>query len=122
MNDSKLFHCWLQQKIKKFLEILQKDLKLGVGNRIDSVLSQAMYFGLAFSRVGLDFRVLMVPIFEEAVLDQLRNSLSTGLSNFEESLGKVNWSELSETSKSFSGSYDQKELIEASFLIFLIIF
>lgn len=99
----------MQHKIKKFLEILKKDLKLGVGNRIDSVLSQAMYFGLAFSRVGLDFRVLMVPIFEEAVLDQLRKSLGIGHNKFEESLGKVNWSELSETSKSFRSSYDQDQ-------------
>ena len=55
-NESRLFYCWLQQKIKRFLSVLRKDLRLGVGSRMDSVLSQAMYFGLAFSRVGLDFR------------------------------------------------------------------
>ena len=100
-SESKLFFCWLQQKIKNFLNILRKDLKLGVGNRLDSVLSQAMYFGLAFSRVGLDFRVLMVPIFEEAVLDQMRASFRNANAKFEESLGKLNWSELYvETGKS----------------------
>lgn len=66
----------------------------GVGNRIDSVLSQSMYFGLAFSRVGLDFRALMVPIFERAILDQFERALKQANGKFEESLTKVNWSEL----------------------------
>jgi len=111
-TDSKLFLCWLQQKIKIFLEILRKDLKLGVGNRIDSILSQAMYFGLAFSRVGLDFRVLMVPLFEEAVLDQVRKYLDIGQLKFEDSLAKVNWSELYlENSKDLVNSFE-KEFVQ----------
>jgi hypothetical protein len=74
-NEAKLFYCWLQQKIKNFLAVLSRDLKMGVGNRLDSVLSQSMYFGLAFSRVGLDFRVLMVPLFEEAILNQIKKHI-----------------------------------------------
>jgi hypothetical protein len=92
--ESKLFYYWLQQKIKNFLYTLKKDLGLGVGTRLDSVLSQAMYFGLAFSRVGLDFRALMVPIFEEAILNKLKTVLQNGNSKFDESLSKLNWSEL----------------------------
>ncbi len=68
--------------------------KKGVGNRIDSVLSQAMYFGLAFSRVGLDFRALMVPIFEEAILEQFRRTMVQAGAKFDESVGTLNWSEL----------------------------
>jgi conserved oligomeric Golgi complex subunit 8 len=93
-NESKLFYCWLQQKIKTFLHILDNDLRLGVGARLDSVLSQSMYFGLAFSRVGLDFRVLIVPIFEEVILEHMSKSFAIANVKFEESLGKVNWSEL----------------------------
>ena len=104
-NESKLFFCWLQQKIKVFLSILRNDLRLGVGARLDSVLSQSMYFGLAFSRVGLDFRVLIVPIFEEAILEQMSKSFATANAKFEESLGKLNWSELYlENSKSSNSS------------------
>lgn len=95
-----------------FLQVLKKDLKLGVGNRIDSVLSQAMYFGLAFSRVGLDFRVLMVPIFEEAVVDQVKKSLGFGFLKFEDELVKVNWNELFlENSKSYSHDQIQNQTI-----------
>lgn len=103
LNESKLFYCWLQQKIKSFLLVLKKDLKLGVGNRLDSVLSQSMYFGLAFSRVGLDFRVLLVPIFEDAILEQFKTSINMANSKFEDSLVKLNWSDLNvESIKSIS--------------------
>ena len=113
LSDSKLFHCWLQQKIKTFLQVLQTDLKLGVGNRIDSILSQSMYFGLAFSRVGLDFRVLMVPLFEEAIMQEIKKSLDLAQLKFEDSLTKVNWSELYlENSKSFSNTYAKHNLIK----------
>jgi len=93
-NEAKLFYCWLQQKIKNFLAVLKRDLNTGVGNRLDSVLSQSMYFGLAFSRVGLDFRVLMVPLFEEAILNQIKKHIHTANSKLEDSLNKLNWSEL----------------------------
>ena len=80
--------------IKSFLNILKKDLKLGVGNRMDSVLSQSMYFGLAFSRVGLDFRALMVPVFEKAIIEQVQKSLDQANFKFEENLTKTNRSDL----------------------------
>lgn len=114
LNESKLFLCWLQQKIKSFLQILRKDLKLGVGNRIDSVMSQSMYFGLAFSRVGLDFRALMMPIFEEAILEQFKNSLKTAVTKFKESMEKLNWSELMVESSKLSTQMNQSKPIEFS--------
>ncbi|RNA08820.1 conserved oligomeric Golgi complex subunit 8 [Brachionus plicatilis] len=94
MNESKLFYCWLQSKISQFLAILDKDLRLGVGSRIDSLLSQAMYFGLAFSRVGLDFRALMVPLFERVILSKVSQQVTLAQDKFNESLGKLNWVEL----------------------------
>ncbi len=59
-----------------FLAVLSSDLRRGVGDRLESVLAQCMYFGLSFGRVGADFRSLAAPIFEEAAFDKFNQSLS----------------------------------------------
>ena len=61
-----LFTAWINNRIQQFLVVLQEDLSKGVNN-IESVVGQAMYFGLSFSRVGYDFRQLLAPIFTAAV-------------------------------------------------------
>merc|ERR1712038_445096 len=84
--DSALFYNWVNNKIGEFLEILKNDLARGASS-FDTILSQCMYFGLSFSRVGTDFRPLMVPIILDAIRskfehhclrakDQLRTTLS----------------------------------------------
>ena len=62
-------------QIWQFLHILEKDLQRGVGGRMDSVLSQCMYFGLSFSRIGADFRSLIAPVFVRSLADSFRHSL-----------------------------------------------
>ena len=69
------FHPLVLQ-ISQFLGILQQDLQLGVSGRLDSILGQCMYFGLSFSRVGADFRGLLVPIFQRAVLREFTDAIS----------------------------------------------
>ena len=50
------------------MSVLKKDLDSGLASRLDSVFSQCMYFGLSFSRVGADFRSVMIPIFNRTVM------------------------------------------------------
>jgi hypothetical protein len=40
-----LFTSWLSKKIGEFLEVLERDLEADIGS-LESVLGQAMYFGL----------------------------------------------------------------------------
>jgi hypothetical protein len=41
---------------------------VGEGGSLASVLDHAMYCGGSLGRVGLDFRPLLAPLFEQAVL------------------------------------------------------
>ena len=59
--------------------MLRKDLQLGVANSLDSVI---------------DFRALMVPIFEEAICKHFADALHTANGKFDEALAKCNWFEL----------------------------
>ena len=77
-----LFSAWLDRRISIFIDTLKKDLDaivVSIKQRatssssmtyggLDSLLNQAMYFGQSFGRIGADFRLSLVPIFQDAAL------------------------------------------------------
>ena len=77
-----LFSAWLDRRISIFIDTLKNDLDaivLSIKQRatssssmtyggLDSLLNQAMYFGQSFGRIGADFRLSLVPIFQDAAL------------------------------------------------------
>jgi len=69
-NNRLLFSSWLSRKVEEFIKILEQDLEQTSGS-IETLLGQAMYFGLSFSRVGFDFRPVLVPVFERMMMKQL---------------------------------------------------
>lgn len=86
LNESSIFHGWVLQKVSQFLKVLERDLQRGLGGRLDSVLGQCMYFGLSFSRVGVDFRGQLTPIFQAVALQLFKAATQEALSTFQEDM------------------------------------
>lgn len=55
-------------------------------NSFDGILGQCMYFGLSFSRVGVDFRGLMVPIFTKVIEDTFVSNMEACDKRFEQQM------------------------------------
>ncbi|KAL3265236.1 hypothetical protein HHI36_009450 [Cryptolaemus montrouzieri] len=47
-----------------------------------------MYFGLSFSKVGCDFRPLLIPIFTKRIANDFKSMVSEATSNFEKNIEK----------------------------------
>lgn len=85
-NNSKsncaIFHSWMTMKISWFLHTLETDISSNLGGRIDSVFAQCMYFGLSFSRVNIDFRPLLIPIFQNVILRKFQSEIELATQRF----------------------------------------
>ncbi|XP_051580904.1 conserved oligomeric Golgi complex subunit 8-like [Myxocyprinus asiaticus] len=86
LNESAIFHGWVVQQAAQFMETLDRDLQRGVGSRLDSLLGQCMYFGLSFSRVGVDFRGQLAPIFQRVSIDTFRKAVQEAVDKFQEDM------------------------------------
>ena len=73
-----LFSSWLSRKVQQFVKTVLEDLGSGVTS-FESILGQAMYFGLSFGRVGFDFRPLLAPLFSDAIERQFLSKLEPEL-------------------------------------------
>ncbi|KAG8183597.1 hypothetical protein JTE90_025149 [Oedothorax gibbosus] len=92
-----IFHSWIAWKISWFLCILEQDISQDLGGRIDSVLAQCMYFGLSFSRVNIDFRSLLVPLFQNVALKKLCAALDRATGRFESTMETFTFSTYTNT-------------------------
>lgn len=80
-----IFVSWQHEKIEDFLRMLEHDLAMCNGSLMDisSILGQCMYFGVSFSRIGVDFRAQLVPIFLKSITKYLNVSLKKATKEFE---------------------------------------
>lgn len=80
-----MFNSWLHDKIDDYLKTLESDLSMSNFSLIDisSILGQCMYFGVSFSRIGFDFRALLVPIFLKSITRYLHLCVMRATKQFE---------------------------------------
>lgn len=75
-----LLYSWAMEKLSTLLAALEALLpRVGTGARLSSLLSQVMYAGAALGRAGVEFRPLLPPLFEPALLGVFKASTQAPL-------------------------------------------
>ena len=87
-----LLHVWSSRRINAYLQDLRTHLPfVHEGANLSSVFEHCMYCGMSLGRIGLDFRCLLVPVFEDAVVKLFRKHTKNALSIFGSMLANYKW-------------------------------
>ncbi|XP_075489197.1 conserved oligomeric Golgi complex subunit 8-like [Primulina tabacum] len=90
--DGGLLFDWAMHQITLHLKTLKVMLpKISEGGSLSNILDQCMYCAMGLGWVGLDFRGLLPPLFEEAVLNLFSKNMSTAVENFQLVLDSHRW-------------------------------
>ncbi|KAL6623328.1 hypothetical protein ACP70R_033207 [Stipagrostis hirtigluma subsp. patula] len=90
--DGGLLFSWAMQQISNHLATLQVMLpNITEGGSLSNILDQCMYCAMGLALVGLDFRGLLPPIFENAVLNLFSKNMSAAVENFQVVLDSHRW-------------------------------
>ncbi|EGG23685.1 oligomeric Golgi complex component [Cavenderia fasciculata] len=85
--DDFILYGWIELKISHYLTTLETTLPLiKEGSGIAYILENAMYYSSSMSRVGVDFRPLLAPLFERTITNFLISKSATATHHFLESL------------------------------------
>ncbi|CAA0838416.1 conserved oligomeric Golgi complex component-related / COG complex component-related [Striga hermonthica] len=90
--DGGLLFDWAMHQITLHLKTLKIMLpKISEGGSLSNILDQSMYCAMGLGWVGLDFRGLLPPLFEEAVLNLFSKNMRTAIENFQLVLDSHRW-------------------------------
>ncbi|KAL6536221.1 conserved oligomeric Golgi complex component [Orobanche gracilis] len=82
--DGGLLFDWAMHQITLHLKTLTIMLpKINEGGSLSNILDQCMYCAMGLGWVGLDFRGLLPPLFEDAVLNLFSKNMRTAVENFQ---------------------------------------
>jgi len=87
-----LLSTWVGAKVENFLGEVRRVLpEVTDSALLNNILKQCMYCGLSLSRVGVDFRVLLLPIFTDHLLKLFSTNLDELEGLFSGALTKHDW-------------------------------
>uniref|UniRef100_A0ACD5XS60 Uncharacterized protein n=1 Tax=Avena sativa TaxID=4498 RepID=A0ACD5XS60_AVESA len=91
-SDGGLLFSWAMHQVSNHLTTLQVMLpNITEGGSLSNILEQCMYCAMGLGLVGLDFRCLLPPIFENAVLNLFSKNMSMAVENFQVVLDSHRW-------------------------------
>ncbi|KAK9131247.1 hypothetical protein Sjap_011734 [Stephania japonica] len=82
--DGGLLFSWAMHQLTSLLRTLKTMLpKITEGVTLSNILDQCMYCAMGLGWVGLDFRGLLPPLFEHAVLNLFSKNMKAAVENFQ---------------------------------------
>lgn len=90
--DGGILYSWAHHRICLYVDTIRQHLpRIPEGGNLMSVLEHCMYCGMSLGRMGLDFRALLPPMFEAAVMAIFRKAVASSVGNFAKSLDLHKW-------------------------------
>ncbi|ONK55079.1 uncharacterized protein A4U43_UnF7830 [Asparagus officinalis] len=109
-SDGGLLFSWAMHQIENHLTTLEVMLpKITEGGSLSNILDQCMYCAMGLGLVGLDFRGLLPPLFEDAVLNLFSKNLRTAVENFQVVLDSHRWVPLPSVGFTTNGAIDENQ-------------
>lgn len=106
--DGGLLFSWAMHQIKSHLGTLEALLpKITEGGSMSNILDQCMYCAMGLGLVGLDFRGLLPPLFEGAVINLFSKNMRTAVENFQIVLDSHRWVPLPSVGFATNGAMDE---------------
>ncbi|RZC84836.1 hypothetical protein C5167_047621 [Papaver somniferum] len=118
--DGGLLFSWAMHQITSLLKTLKTMLpKITEGGSLSNILDQCMYCAMGLGWVGLDFRGLLPPLFEDAVLNLFSKNMATAVENFQVVLDSHRWVAALPTGFSTNGpsAESQEDVTPPSYLM-----
>ncbi|PRP82303.1 oligomeric Golgi complex subunit 8-like [Planoprotostelium fungivorum] len=87
MNDGGLLSSWVGQSVSDFIQLLKNHMRnINDGRSISNLLDQCMWYGSSLGKLGVDFRGLLVPIFEDIVFRNFSQGVNQSIGFFQSSI------------------------------------
>ncbi|KAH0460041.1 hypothetical protein IEQ34_010704 [Dendrobium chrysotoxum] len=108
--DGGLLFSWSMHQIRNHLGTLEVMLpKISEGGSLSNILDQCMYCAMGLGLVGVDFRGLLPPLFEDAVINLFSKNMSTAVENFQVVLDSHRWVPLPSVGFTSSGATEENQ-------------